>query len=586
MNEEQFERDLRAALAARAPEGAGPAFVARLRAVPLAAPHGGRLRVPRMGQGVLGLAATVIGVVLVVLNVTQNDIRVPTPSGAGASPMPMELAAFVHSPPGFFTEGAVADAEDRLRAVARTYGVEASLVVQIESEGAQLSTPEGWPDAYDRDGDPDRDIVAVAGLQPEGGIVCCMTILGDQAMTADPELAWPPMTQPTNLEADLDAATAESRDVALDRFVRGVEAFAPAVAAAPKEASLTTAWWVVVLLAIVLPVLALVYTARRRPAWVPAGGSGAFDSDEPAIPSIHPATATVDWAPPAVADEHRHARDEADRRLLWLATALLLAWMTLTAAVLFQAPPPGASLDPAADGQGVAAPAMPVGMIVLVGGALAAVVADASRGGRRRRIGTAAVVGLVALITVPTVLGTRPDIGRIDRPWAVWPSDAIVQRGGGGLFEFVTLPIGPGDPFALAFQVHNPGALPVTLLGLDGQLDADASVHPASLVSLGWLPAPAAVPGNIVLSARPESAVVAWPITLPPGGRLVLVVLGRGGTCAEPGGTGGSLPITSIPLTYRVVGVERTTDVGLPVPLFIAAQDGCTAPIPGGFVTY
>ncbi|MEX2182831.1 MAG: hypothetical protein WEC14_00125 [Chloroflexota bacterium] len=585
MNDDRFERDLRAALAARAPEGAGPAFAARLRAVPLAPPKGGQLRVLRLGRGVLGLAATVIGVALILLTATQGDVRVPAPSAAGASPVPVEPAAFVRSPAGFFTDGAVLDAESRLHSVARTYGVEASFVVQAEAEGAQLSTPEGWPGAYDRDGNPDRDIVAVVGLQPEGGIVCCLTVLGDQAMAADREGAWPPMSQPTNLEADLDAATAEFRDVALDRFVRGIEAFAPAVAAAPVGESLTTAWWVVVLLAIVLPVLVLAYTARRRPTWVPADGSGATGRDESVLASSRPATALVDWAPPAVADEGRRARNAADRTLLWLAAALLLAWMMLTTLPLLQPPPAGASLDPATDGQGVAAPAMPVGTLVLVGGALAAVATDAVRGSRRRRLGAGVVVGLVVVIIVPTVIGTRPDLGPIDRPWAVWPSDAIVERGGGWL-EFVTLPIGPTDPFTVAFQIHNPGALPITLLGLDGPLDPNASVHAASLVSLGWLPDPAAVRGDLVLSARPETAVVAWPITLAPGDRLILVVMGRGGACAEPGGTGGSLPITSVPLAYRVLGIERTTDVGLPATLFIAARKGCTAPIPGGFVTY
>jgi len=586
MSDDRFERDLRAALAARAPEGASPAFVARLRAVPLMSPHGGRLRMRRLGQGMFGLAATAIGVMLIVLTASQIAVRVPTPSGAGASPIAVEPAAFVRSPAGFFTDGAVVDAESRLRTVARTYGVEASLVVQAEVEGAQLSTPEGWPQAYDRDGNPGRDILAVVGLQPEGGVVCCLTVLGDRAIAADRDGAWPPLTQPTNLESDLDAATAELRDAGLERFVRGIEAFAPAVATAPEAVSLTTAWWVVVLLAIVLPVLGLVLSARRRATLEIMGEAGDSQRDESIVESSRPATALVDWAPPTVVDERGRARAASDRRLPWLAAALLLTWMILTPLPLLQAPPPGVPLDPAADGQGVAGPATPLSTLLLVGGALAAILIDASRGDRRRRIGAAAVAGLVAMIIVPTVVGTSPETGRVDRPWAVWPSDAVVERGGGGLLEFVTVPVGPTDPFTVAFQIHNPGALPITLLGLDGPLDPDASVHAASLVSLGWLPDPAAVRGNLALSARPETVVVAWPITLAPGERVVLVVMGRGGACAQPGGTGGSLPITRLPLTYRVLGIERTADIGLPATVFVAARKGCTAPIPGGYVTY
>ena len=587
MTDDRFERELRAALAKRAPTGASPALQARVLTVPqTVSPRGSWL--PRLGRDLFGVAATVVAAVgLMALLSTSSMVRPSPPDGAGASVAPgVAPAPYVTAPDEFFTAPAIADAERRLRAVAASYGVEASLIVHSAVDSTQLSPPVGWPEAFDRDGDPDRDIVIVFGLTPDDRVVCCLTVLGNIAASARDTMAWPPQNRPTRLESDLEMATAPFRDVALDRFVVGIERFAPAIAATSTGPSGTSLWRFVVIGSIVLPILALFIVGRRRTTVVAAGhtsgASPAIATDLPLV--VGPAdSAPVTWAPPPD-DTADLALIASDRRLPWLAAALLGIWIVIVAVPLLLPSPAGLPLDAANDGQGIARPARPYLALSLVGGALVVVAIDAARGGWRRRLATASMVVLVAAVVVPNVAGARPDLDGVDRPWAVWPPTSIVERG--SFSAFITLPVGPGDPFALAFEVQNPGILPITILGLDGPTTPDVNGVPGSLVSLGSIPDPATVRGDVILSARPEDATVAWPLTIPPGGRATLVVVGRGGPCARPDGAGGSSPITRVPIAYRVLGIERTADVGLPAVLFIPTESGCTAPFPGGWITY
>lgn len=88
------------------------------------------------------------------------------------------------------------------------------------------------------------------------------------------------------------------------------------------------------------------------------------------------------------------------------------------------------------------------------------------------------------------------------------------------------------------------------------------------------------------LSAKPEDASASWPVTLDPGEELAIVIVGRGGPCADVAGLNNNLPLTHLDLTYRVLGFERTTDVGLPAVVFVTATTPCTVAIPGGTITY
>lgn len=586
MTDDRFERELRAALARRAPTGASPAMQARVLAIPQTASSRGSW-LPRLGRDLFGVMATVVAVVgLIALLSTSSMIRPSNPDGAGVSAIPVAPAAYVSAPDGFFTARAIADAETHLRTIAAAYGVEASLVVLAAADSTRLATPVGWPDAFDRDGDPDRDIVAVFGLTPDGRIVCCLTLLGDLAAAARDSGAWFPQDQPTRLDSDLEATTAPFRDVALDRFVSGIERFAPAIAATSTGPPGTSLWRFVVIGAIVLPILALFLVGRRRiplAAVGDAGGAARAIATDPPLAADPMAIAPVTWAPPpdGTADL---ASSASDRRLPWLAAALLGIWLVVVAVPLLLPAPAGVPLRVATDGQGVARPASPYLALSLVGGALVAVAIDAARGGWRRRLTMASMVVLVAAVVVPNVAGAQPALDDVDRPWAVWPSTAIVERG--SVSESITLPLDPADPFALAFEVHNQGILPITILGLDGPTISDVNGVPGSLVSLGSIPDPATVRGDVILSARPEDATVAWPLSIPPGGRARLVVLGRAGPCARPDGAIRSLPMASVPIAYRVLGIERTADVGLPAVVFIPTESGCTAPIPGGRITY
>ena len=134
------------------------------------------------------------------------------------------------APDGLFTPATVADAERRLAAVYAATGVEATFLVQAATSTQQVSAPEGWPERFDRDGDPDRDVMAVIGIAPDGTPVCCLTLTGDLIARASNAYLWQTIAQPGALDDDLAEASARLRDGALLDFVRGIEQMAPEIA--------------------------------------------------------------------------------------------------------------------------------------------------------------------------------------------------------------------------------------------------------------------------------------------------------------------------------------------------------------------
>jgi hypothetical protein len=181
---------------------------------------------------------------------------------------------------------------------------------------------------------------------------------------------------------------------------------------------------------------------------------------------------------------------------------------------------------------------------------------------------------------------TRPVARDIDIGWASSPNGKIVSREFGGIQELLAYDLSPGETFTFAGIVRNPGILPLTILGLDGTRATGSNPHVATIVGLGWVKQPSDDGRIQLLSAAPESVSVAWPLTLAPGDEAAIVVVGRGGPCAEPGGTGPVLPLVRYAMTYRVLGVERSEEIGLAAPLFVAAKVSCTVQVPGGTVTY
>ena len=143
----------------------------------------------------------------------------------------------------------------------------------------------------------------------------------------------------------------------------------------------------------------------------------------------------------------------------------------------------------------------------------------------------------------------------------------------------------PGEPFTIATKIRNPGPLPLTILGLDGDRTTQPNPYVGSIVSLGWVVQPTDGPITY-LSANPADASASWPVTLAPGEELAITVVGRAGPCADPAGAVTTVPLSSVDLAYRSLGVRRTAEVGLPAAVFLTSKSPCTVEIPGGQVTY
>jgi hypothetical protein len=241
-------------------------------------------------------------------------------------------------------------------------------------------------------------------------------------------------------------------------------------------------------------------------------------------------------------------------------------------------------LDAGVDGLGRAVPGVSVLPFVLIAIAIGSLAAYARQGRWIRRIGVAVLVALVGWTLSYVVDRTVPSSFDRDRGW-VTGETGEVSYGLNGLMENVTYRLSPGEPFIVATKIRNPGALPLTILGLDGDRTTQPNPYVGSFVSLGWVVQPTDGPITY-LSARPEDASASWPVTLRPGEELAIAVVGRAGPCADPAGVVDSVPLASIDLAYRALGVRRTVEVGLPPMLFLTSKSPCTVQVPGGHVTY
>jgi hypothetical protein len=218
--------------------------------------------------------------------------------------------------------------------------------------------------------------------------------------------------------------------------------------------------------------------------------------------------------------------------------------------------------------------------------ALAALIVYARQGRWRRRIGILGLVLAVGWTMSAVVDHTRPTNPSQDRGWVTGDPEAEVFRNAGGVGEHLTHRLAPGEPFTYATVIHNPGLLPLTILGLDGVRTTQPNPYVASIVSLGWVIQPTGAGPITTLSARPEDASASWPVTLRGGEALAIVIVGRAGPCADANGTVAAFPLGFVDLRSRVLGFERTTEVGLPSVMSFTSKDPCTVEIPGGTVTY
>jgi len=621
MTEDRFERELRGFLVERAPGAVSPALRARLQAVAAGSPARSGGWIGGLGNawraGVLLAGTVAVAVVLLALLSHMDAVKVRDSGQIGAPSAAPGLTAlpFITAPADLFTPAAVADAERRLGAVFAATGVEARLFVSPQASGTQLSAPGGWPQRFDTDGRPDRDILGVAGIAPDGAPVCCLTLAGDLILRARDIGAWRPIDQPAALGGDLAAATAEFRDVALDRFVRGIEDLAP------RLGELENKGWTnddiqrtAGLLAVLVPLILLGLVGLRRRSVLPTAVPGSMTGG-PELVEVTPMAALA-----AMADAPMPAKAQAptlsvstpplvpweggdggtvrrfglpawpawavrsDRTWILITFASLAALGIVSVIDLLLPATKAVRLDPSLDGVGVRPAALSLVPVALIGIVLACLLAYARQGRWRRRMGVLALLVIVGWTMSVVVDQTSPVSRNPDRGW-VSGEGGEVAFGMGGLTEYVTYRVAPGEPFTMATTIRNPGILPMTVLGLDGVSTSQPNPHVASIVSLGWVPQP--TDGSITfLSAKAEDASASWPVTLAPGEQLAVVIVGRGGPCADAKGTNISLPLSHLAIRYRVLGLERTTDVGMPAVVLVAEKSPCTVEVPGGTVTY
>jgi hypothetical protein len=332
MTDDRFEQRLRGFLAAREPAAVSPVLRARLQSVTAESPvrSGGWIGwLGGASRDVVGLAAvSALAIVLLAILLRTDALTVRDPARVGGpSAVPVTpTVPFVTVPAGLFTPDTVTDAERRLAAVFAATGVEATFHVQTQTNTQRVQVPEGWPDKFDRDGDPDRDVMAVIGITPDGTPVCCLTLTGDLIAKAREDNRWNTIAQPGALDDDLAEPTAKFRDGALIDFVRGIEDMAPEIATMESQGitneDIQRSFGLLAILGPLL-VLALVGLRRRTVALPTPGGSATLDDDTDWIDVSQPAaTSPVDGsieigaAPPLVTWAGRGWGTWSDRRLI------------------------------------------------------------------------------------------------------------------------------------------------------------------------------------------------------------------------------------------------------------------------------
>ena len=561
MTDDRFERDLRAFLVARAPGEAPMSLRTRITTVsaePPAAPLGWRSRwfgAGRTAVGVIATAAVAVFVIALLGGLARVAVRdgdsVGGPSIAPAPTGP----SFIEAPSGFFTPEALEAADQRLRRVYAETRIEGTLLIESMPDQATLVPPIDWQQRYDRDGDDRRDVVAVAGLTPNDTIYCCLTKTGSIIEQARRNMAWQPLTQPSALDDELSAATPTERDAALGDFVRGIEGLATSITELglePHPSDVLVGLMPAILL-ITIVVLVLVAIPRRR--WAAAGVGGEVTG--------------------AGGVERRDRWGITRPSGLHLALVAFGLLAIATIADLVRTPDPSVPFDPSRETVGIATPAAPIvpGALLAIG--VLALMAYALQGGIRRRLAVIAAVILILGSGWLAVDASRPTGRQQDIAWVASQNGHVTSHGLDGLLDTVTFDVAPGETFTLAGVVRNDGVLPVTILGLGGETSAGGDPRVASIVGLGWIPQPVAGGHVVLLSAHPESASSGWPVTVAPGSELAVLILGRGGPCAEPGGTRPVPPLVSMTLTYRVLGIEQTEPIGLPATPFVSAGESC-----------
>jgi hypothetical protein len=574
MNDEQLDREIRAALGAREPGPLPESLRARVAAIP-ATTRASRWPSPlAILRGGLRLAAVTAAVALVVAVADYGLDR--SSSGAGTLPEPtVERVPFVIDGAGFFSRPAVAEADRRLDAVFRTTGLEATLVTQREPVDNQLSTPDGFPERYDRDGNPGRDIVQVVGIDPNGTISCCLSASGAVIDRAVEDNYWPPLTQVGNLTASFASAAAGDRDAALGLFVDGVERTSGRIdqvvetirtGEAVRSGAVGGLLGAIVLVTIWLVRGRPVPTVRLPPLRRRAAGAGlAGDVPLDAPPRGEGWEARATEAEPAATEA---AALQPRTRLAWrahvvnlgLAVGAVVALAGFLVQGLVLAPAHAASrpVDLSASGFGLAASPPPIVALGLLVAAILLLIVLATRLGRAGwALISLVVVGVLAFMFIVAV--EQPEPGSASATGLGF--EKRESAGPQGIFDFDYYPVATGQPFTLSMTVRNPGPLPMTILGLGGTFDKPGPGFVSGLEVIGL-----GTRSDDLLSGSPTDAEEFQPVRLDEDHEVQLLVVGRGGTCAAGplGAVESVATLTHLPIAYSVLGVSRIVEIGLP----------------------
>ena len=187
---------------------------------------------------------------------------------------------------------------------------------------------------------------------------------------------------------------------------------------------------------------------------------------------------------------------------------------------------------------------------------------------RQRRLGLLLPAVAWAVIGAAAVaLATQPGFVHGSFHGAVQGVDVRVDAapGSSGSVDTWYITARPGEPFAVALSITNPGPLPIRFEGLVEDLPA------RDTVSYRWT--------SVWLSSDPNSygfkdhAVPFRPTVVEPGQEMPIFLVGRAGTCAfgrafDPAAPPANLPGyggrgRDVRLAYSVLGLESTTELAL-----------------------
>lgn len=569
MNDDRFAHGIRAALTSREPGSAPASLRARVAAIPVDTPVS---RWPGLGtilRGGLRVAAITAAIALLAAVADYGVDRAMSGPGT-VPPATVERVPFVIDGAGLFSAAAVAEADRRLEAVFRASGIEATIITQREAADSQLSTPEGFPERYDRDGRDARDIVGVVGVEPRGTIACCLTVTGPAIVSAQEEGAWRPLSQVPTLTAMFASLDPSERDGGLDQFVGGVELLGERIDAVAESVRTSDAFRTGFVGGI-LGLIALVtfwlvrgrpVPGRRRLAGAGAGATVGVGFEELPMSGGVATTTTMpapidasDLDAPPVPAGPGPGRVEV---LLTAAAATTICAFLVVALVLAPGHEAARPLDTSATGFGLAPSVTPIAALGLLVASLTILMVLAARIGR---MGWAILSGaVVALVAIALVIANEEPV----RGGRAVPGLGFDHRESTGIqatTHFDYYPVAKGEPFTFAITLRNPGPLPMTILGLPSTFTEPGPGYVPGLEIVGL-----GVRSGSVTRGTPDGAEEFQPVLLGAGEEVQLVVVGRGGTCAA-----GSMAAmesiataTHLPIAYSILGATRVVEIGLP----------------------